>query len=180
MPEKIIIGADPGKTGALVAIDSCGMAFDSIAADDSGSYVVGREYVPRALVEWLEDLKSRSTICLVVIEAQSSRPPEGRTSALTTGYGFGLLVGIVSALGIPYEVVSPASWSRSVFGGQGKKTSKERKARSIQFVSARVPSLSLVLDGKRVPHHGLADAACLALHGWSNFAGSANLPKQVV
>jgi len=171
---SVIIGIDPGKSGAVVAIDKFGVAVDSIAADDKGSYG-GKEYVPQALVDWLVDLKWRETIQLAVVEVQSSRPPEGRKSALTTGYGWGMIVGVLAALGIPYELASPVTWTKSVYGGSGKKTPSERKARSIQWARARVPSLSLVLDGRRVPHHGLSDAAALAMYGWSKYPSGASM-----
>ena len=160
----IIIGIDPGKKGGVVAIDVTGRptAIEWTAADhpDEG-YALGKAYNPGRMAWFLDDVSCRDEIGLVVLERQQARPMEGRTSCLTTGYGWGLWAGIVHAMNLPLMEVTGARWTRQVFAGvQG-----EGKARSISVVSARLPELSLTWGRKRKPHDGLADAGCLALYG---------------
>lgn len=157
----IVIGIDPGKKGGCVALDESGRVVDFIAADhpDEG-YVCGKDYLPAGMSRWLKDV-SDDEVLLVIIEKQQARPMEGRSSTLTTGYGYGLWVGGVSALSLPYSVVSAGRWTKAITGA-GKKD--DRKALSIAHCQARLPSLPLTWGRRRKPHDGLADAGCLALY----------------
>jgi crossover junction endodeoxyribonuclease RuvC len=162
----LIIGIDPGKKGGVVTLDVSGRptAVEWTAADHpEDGYVAGKAYNVRSMVRALEEVSRRGEVALVVLERQQARPIEGRTSCLTTGYGWGLWSGIVHALGLPLIEVSSARWTRHVFVGvQG-----EGKARSIAAVGARLPELALTWGRRRKPHDGLADAGCLALYGLS-------------
>ena len=159
----LTIGIDPGKKGAVVALDHEARPIDWIAADEPGGYCDG-DYLPKVLVDWLDELKSREgyAVRLVIIEKQNARPMEGRSSCFTNGKGFGMLIGIIAAAGLPYKIVSPAKWTRDVLGGV---KGAERKSKSIAHVQARVPDIKLTWGRRRVPHDGIADATCLSLWG---------------
>lgn len=162
----VIIGIDPGKKGGAVALDLTGKVVSWIAADDpDGGYMSGKDYVAPAMSGWLRDVASLGVV-LVLIEQQQAMPMEGRTSCLTTGFGWGLWVGAVGALSLPMEHVRSNRWARALFG-QG---AKDRKARSVRHASERLPDLPLVLPRRRRPHDGLADAGCIALFGLSQLA----------
>lgn len=165
---KIVVGIDPGKTGAAVALDMDGKAIEWIAADHpEEGYTVkargGALYIPSRMALWLQELSDSYDVVRVVIEKQQARPMEGRSSIFTTGYGFGMWIGILAALRYSYSVEHPATWTRGVFGSKPK--GDERKARAITTAAARVPSLPLTWGRRKKPHDGLADAACLALYG---------------
>lgn len=160
----IIIGIDPGKKGGWVALDcSKGSSpIDWLAADhpDHG-YVQKGRYLPKTMVEGIKEVLERGTVIGCVIEQQQARPMEGRSSSMTTGYGWGLWVGITAALSIPVVGVSGARWTRSMFSS----STAEGKGRAVELVGQRLPSLPLTWGRRRRPHDGLADAACLALYG---------------
>lgn len=163
----VVVGIDPGKSGAAVALDLHGRAVEWIAADhpDEGYTVKARGgalYVPSCMALWIHDLAQSHKIVQVVIEKQQARPMEGRSSVLTTGYGFGLWVGILAALRVRHKIEPAATWTRAVFGA--KPRTDERKARAITTAAAQVPDLPLTWGRKTKPHDGLADAACMALH----------------
>ena len=106
--KRIVIGIDPGKSGGAVALDMDGRPIEWIAADHpEEGYTVkatgGRLYVPTEMATWLADLKLAYHVVLVVTEKQQCRPLEGRTSILKTGYGWGLWVGMLAALALPYK-----------------------------------------------------------------------------
>ena len=134
----MIIGIDPGKKGAVVALDISGRptAVEWTAADhtDEG-YVLGKSYAVRRMVEVLQAMKERGDIELVVLEKQQARPIEGRSSCMTTGYGWGLWCGIVHALELPLVEVSAARWTKHIYVG----VSGDGKERSILAVGARLP-----------------------------------------
>ena len=153
----VVIGIDPGKSGALVALDESGTVHAAATADRWVIKGPGNTYVPRTMAEWLTMVPCD----LVVIEAQQARPAQGRSSILTTGIGLGLWLGIAATLELPYLLVSPAKWSRAVLAGQPG-TGKDR---AVAVARARVPTLDLTPGRRRKAHDGLADAACLALFG---------------
>ena len=174
MKTKIVIGIDPGKTGGAVALDMDGKPIEWIAANHpEEGYTVkatgGALYVPSAMALWLFDLKLAYDVVLVVTEKQQCRPLEGRTSILKTGYGWGLWVGILAALQLPYKIEPPGVWTRAVFGSMPKGT--DRKARAITTAKARCPTLPLTCGRKTKPHDGLADACCMALRALSDARG---------
>ncbi len=161
----IVVGIDPGKTGAAVAMDLKGNPIEWIAADHPREgYTVkgkrGRDYVPSVMALWLSQLDD---VRMVLVEQQTAMPRDGRTSCLVTGYGFGLWVGILTAQRLPYRVISPGMWTRYALGSIPK--TGDRKSRSIVAAAAQVPSLPLTWDRKTKPHDGLADAALIARYG---------------
>jgi hypothetical protein len=171
MSDGLVIGIDPGKTGGIVALDMAGRPVEWMAADhpSEGYTVKGkgpREYVPQVMRLWLEQ---REDVRFAIIEAQRAMPMEGRTSVLTTGYGWGLWVGMCAGLGIPYRVVQPRAWMRSVMGTRPAKG--EKKARSIIEAGAQVPALPLTWGRKTKPHDGLADAALMAVYALQQLRG---------
>lgn len=152
---RVVIGIDPGKSGAVVALDDLGVV---VASAMAGQWVLkgtGPSYVPRTMADFLTLIDAD----LVVIETQSTRP--GQSHAVVTGYGWGLWVGIAAALNLAYVEVSPARWTRAILAG----APGEGKARSIAVARSRVPGIDLTPGRRTKPHDGLADAACLALYG---------------
>lgn len=158
------VGIDPGKTGGAVALDGHGSPVDWVAANHpEEGYASKGIYWPSRMAGWLRDVRdTRGGITLAVLEKQQCRPMEGRSSILTTGRGQGLWEGALSALGIPYVLVPPGTWTRAVFGSMPKGT--DRKARAVQTSLSRLPDLQLTWGRRKKPHDGLADAGCLALY----------------
>lgn len=151
-----IIGLDPGKAGALVALDEAGRLVAAHAAEDS--FCPG-EYRPAEMARLLGGLAPT----LVILERQHAMPKQGLTSTFSIGRGFGLWEGVVAALELPLHVVTSSVWQRAVLRG----VPGEGKVRAVIAAEARVPELVLTPGRRRKPHDGLADAACLALYGLS-------------
>lgn len=161
---RLVIGIDPGKTGAAVAVrtDTAALWAQRHA---EGFFVDKGDYVPAAMAGWLRVVTASTAgipAALVVLERQHAMPQQGRTSMLTIGVGFGLWWGILAALELPVEFVTAQRWQREVLHGVAGGDTKDR---AVRVARARFPALDLV-PGKRVrPHEGIADAACLALYG---------------
>ncbi len=166
-----VVGIDPGKTGAVVALlaDERGAGvsvFDAARAEHS--YVVNKEYSPKSMANLLFGLRP----CTAFLERQHAMPAfkgaEGRTrsqGASTTfaiGYGYGLWVGVLVALGIPVQIVSASVWQKEVLRGVPGTTTKDK---AVMAVELRCPSINLKEGRRTHPHLGLADACCLALYG---------------
>ena len=144
-----IIGIDPGQKG--------GVAFIS---DDSAEAIpmpmAGKEVDGRALAAWIGLRKPT----LVVVEKVGAMPGQGVTSMFTFGRNFGVLLGVIEALGYPYKLVTPQAWKKIVLAG----TSRDKTAAS-EHVHQMYPDVELSPGKMRTAHDGMADAVCLAEYG---------------
>jgi len=90
----------------------------------------------------------------VLIEASQAMPGQGVRSMWTTGYGYGLWLGILAALQLPYTPVRPVVWKKAV--GLGKDKEQAR---------LRAQQLFPAADLRRKRDHGRAEALLLAWYG---------------
>lgn len=156
---RCYLGLDPGLGGAVgVLYDSETWAevWDTPVTAATIRGRTRREYDLRAMwtllntaLRWRGDGAGQS---LAVIEAVSPMPREGVVSASRSGYGAGVWHGLLTAIGIPYRIVHPATWKRAE-GLIGRD-----KAASRLEAQRRFPSVEL----GRVKDHGRAEALLLA------------------
>jgi hypothetical protein len=110
----------------------------------------------------------RDFIRCVFIEKQQIFPDQGSVSGGNLMYGYGLLIGIISALKIPRRIVAPQSWQKLIFEGMSSISAKDqRKARSVSVALALYPnSRDLLKPGRRRKEdHNLAEALLIAEYG---------------
>jgi len=163
----IVIGIDPGKDGAVVAlhVEEMNVLYTALTC----KMVLGKDYSGALMTMALIDAKNATPDWVagdqpvfVVIEAQLARKGKvvpGLTSVLNTGRGWGLWEGITAALGLPFDAkVSPSAWTAKM-GVTGDKATHVRRAMEL------LPSLDLMPGKRTTPHHGLADAGLLAVYG---------------
>jgi crossover junction endodeoxyribonuclease RuvC len=105
------IGIDPGLSGAIAVLtdEAAVDLFDMPTYEKEGHRHL---YIPD-LLAILNDLNA---VQLVAIERQSVRPTNARNRILKTGFGEGVLVGVVATLLLPYERVTPQVWQRAAIG----------------------------------------------------------------
>lgn len=84
----------------------------------------------------------------------------GARQSFRYGEAYGGILGMLGALGIPVQIVSPQAWKKVILAG----TTKD-KAAAIAYCRRRWPSVSLIPEGCRVAHDGMADALCIAAYG---------------
>jgi crossover junction endodeoxyribonuclease RuvC len=96
---------------------------------------------------------------LVVIEKVGAMPKQGVASVFTFGYGFGVWIGALAALEIPYQLVTPQAWKKLLMAGEPKEKDASRVVARRMWPSQTEESLSRKKD------HGRADAALLAEYG---------------
>lgn len=154
----MIIGIDPGKSGALAALYADG------TGDAIPTPLTGGEIDCRAVLRFLD---GREPVRLVVLEQVAARPGQGVSSMFSFGKSYGIMIGIIEAAGIPYRLVTPQAWKKRVLAG----TTKDKDA-AISFVRRAYPTIDLTPGKKRTPHDGIADAVCLAEWGRQELAGS--------
>jgi crossover junction endodeoxyribonuclease RuvC len=154
-----ILGIDPGKDGAAVLIRDQSHVHAVLASE----LLCGQswEAAHAEVTRWLRLVHATWPLDLVVLERVGGRPGEGATSARTMGVGWGLWLGAASILGVPVIIPTPQRWQREILADLAGDT----KARSVAWCRAHLPELDLTPGRRRVPHDGLADAACLAVYG---------------
>ena len=141
----LYLGADPGATGALVAIDDRGSWVDSIR--------LGKRTWADVLV-WL-GAKTHRTEMYCTLEKVGASPQMGRTSAFNFGASYGRLQVALLASGVSVAEVSPAKWQRLMGVPRAKGKGQPAHKRVLRGIAeARFPG--------RVKTADLADAALLA------------------
>lgn len=161
LQQGTVVGIDPGQEGGIVALDLLGQLVGHQAADVDG-YYAGKLLSARRVRDFLLSLPG--PILSVVVESQGVRPQQGAVSGLTTGKGWGILLGVVEGMGLPLHEVTPAKWATALHG-QGCKDAAERKARTVRLVEREIPNLPLTWGRRTKPHDGLSDAGGIALYG---------------
>lgn len=160
----IYIGIDPGLSGAVGIIQEDALigphgdidvysVFDTPTALVEGE-TTKRKYLVPSMVRLLVPYAKRTDV-LAVLENVHSMPKQGVASSFCFGEGKGIWEGILAALEIPTELVSPQRWKKEIMADQGKEKSAARfKAMSL------FPSLADQL--KLVKHDGRAEALLMA------------------
>lgn len=142
---KNIIGIDPGADGSAVLIRT----------DNSVDILRFKKCTEKdivdALFEWVDDGDlTHLTFCY--LEKVHAMPKQGVSSTFKFGKSFGFLIGVLTALGIPYEFVTPNAWQKQL-GCQSKGDKNVTKAKAQQLF----PAEKIV--------HGNADALLIAEYG---------------
>jgi crossover junction endodeoxyribonuclease RuvC len=159
-------GIDPGLSGAVAFIrpDAAHPA-NRLAVFDAP--LVGGEFdgvaFAKLLAERLPDL--------VAIEHAFSRPGQGVASTFKFGKTFGQALGVIQAMGIPYELVSPTVWKKHF------KISANSPKDASRLVCRRLyPGADIPL--KR--HHGRADAILIAHYTWQRLNTAKKFETEVL
>lgn len=164
---RAFIGIDPGLEGAAVKIYGGYTAFlDTPILHTTDSTKRNRRIYDEAqMAKVLRDLTEPNTPhfqgedgVIAVIEQVHSMPKQGVASSFTFGMGYGIWLGILAALRIPYVRVTPQRWKKEVMM-DGPKTDQA----VIAFATRLYPTVSQEL---RTPRGklllGRADALLIA------------------
>jgi hypothetical protein len=166
----IVAGIDNGLDGAVVVLDEDGNVIARYVMPTLGLTATKREFDGQMLRSYLVD-PNRPAITHAFIEYSQAMPDQGGVSMWKTGMGYGLNVGLLVGLQIPYTVVRPLTWTRLMFAGlpkDGKNTTRIVAQRLWPKVDWRAN------ERCRVAHDGLCDAALIAEFGRRTLKGQAN------
>ncbi len=159
-----ILGIDPGLTGGVALLRSVvdseplaeTWATPTIKIDKKNNLNVP------AMVSIVMDAKPDH--CFIERVSAMAYSVRGRTqgvsSAFTFGMGFGIWLGILGALQVPYSLIHPANW-KVAMGLRG-----QPKSASLLMVSQLFPSVSL----PRAKDEGQAEALLIAEYGRRSMA----------
>ena len=137
----IYIGVDPGKKGAFAVIDGEDV---NVYPWDDLRFCIILSALPRIQ-------------CIAAVEKVGAMPGQGTVSMFNFGKSAGFIEGALTALGIPYQLIAPATWKKE-FSLIGKD-----KSESIAVCKHHCPGISLLpTDRCRKESDGMAEAVLMA------------------
>ena len=145
----VYIGIDPGAKGSYAWI------WDSV--------VKAMPWDDTFFIQDMKCLVATGEDVIAAVEKVGARPGQGTVSMFSFGKSAGFIEGVLSALGIGYQLVPPATWKRtfSLIG-------KDKRA-SIATCHKLFPELDLKRTEKcRTESDGLAEATLLAEYARRN------------
>ena len=154
----IIVGIDPGITGAIVFFDPVALTLD---ARDMPILSLGKKGKHKVDAAALSDLLAPgmplSSIEHCYIEQVGAMPKQSAASMFNFGHSAGIVTGVVATLHLPHTFLVPQRWRKAAGVGEGKDASRSRACNLF-------PAYRDLF--KRVKDHGRADAALIAFAGW--------------
>lgn len=145
-----IAGIDAGLSGAIAIVDNQGIPLE--LSDMPVIRAVKNEIDAAGVIAILK----RQNVSHAFIEKAGAMPGQGVVSMFRFGYSAGLIQGICAALNIPFTLVTPQRWKKSMLDGMPK-----GKGSSIVRAKQLYPSLEL----NRKKDHNKADALLVGLYG---------------
>ncbi len=154
----IYLGFDPGLSGGIAAIDPS-LAGTGTVAKTFVMPVSGDQIDARAvgILVWDLVLKHDSAV-LACVELVGAMPKQGLASTFKFGKGYGTILGVLGALGVRTELVTPQKWKGVVLAG----TRKDKDA-AVAWCRRSYPDVTLRRSDRcTTDHDGMADALCIA------------------
>lgn len=174
------IGIDPGKTGALILLDSnCKIKFKAIIP------LIGRQIDLYTLDDYFKNLKNQYSDDLhIILEDVHSLFSMSAKSNFSFGHTNGVLEGIIASNRIKYTKVQPKTWQSTVWQGirpitinTGKKKTNgdikikiDTKQTTLLAIKRLFPNEDFTksLRSKK-DDSGLVDSTALAYYGYVKF-----------
>ncbi len=142
--ERGYIGIDPGQTGAMALISNEHIDI----MDFNCAFQIAEQ-----LSEWKADYD-----IVAYLEKVHSMPKQGVASTFKFGVNFGIWRGILTALNIPFFLVTPQNWQSHFF------TRGDTKKKSLAAARSLYPKIAKT-HLKRMKDHNRADALLIATFG---------------
>ena len=144
--KKAWVGIDPGQSGCACLLTDSQVHFHSFKSADRAAFKIE---------SWAAEYQIS-----VIIEKVHSMPKQGVASTFKFGVNFGIWQGILAALNIKFQMVTPQKWKKAMLGKPMKDEDKKRKA--ISFARQIIPALKHVIYRKK--DHDKAEAFLLAYY----------------
>lgn len=146
------LGIDPGITGGVVILNDDGTLSSSIRTPvitDKGK----KHFDIPGMVEVIDSIDER---VMCGIEKVGTLPRDGRVGAFNFGRGYGLWLGILGALRVPYAEIPPQRWQAKMLTGLPR--GPQTKTSAVQRAKSLFPDLPIRVKAD----WGMADAALIA------------------
>lgn len=151
----MILGIDPGVTGACALIGPSTSSIYGlvdmptvIANKSSNRQMVNAYALAETIRRWVHEAKGE---IVAVTENVNAMPEQGVASVFAFGKAYGATIGVIAALGVSLEIVTPQRWKKHYGLSADKEQARELAVRLF-------PTAHLTL--KR--HHNRAEALLIA------------------
>lgn len=165
---KIYIGIDPGKTGAVAALDQDGHYI--LMLEDCPVFNVMKrgkrntefdfKKMNSMLISFLASESEEYDFIFIIEKAQPFKK-QGLVSTCSTCLGYGAWLGILAGLSYPIEIVAPKTWQTVMLKDMDRTNTK---LASINKANMLWPELYL-----KKKDHGQSDALLIAEYGRRTF-----------
>lgn len=140
--KMIYVGVDIGQNGGYAVIYPNGPVVDAFDKED--------------FVEAMRNVALQDEPVICCVELVGAMPKQGVTSMFNFGKSAGFVEGVLSALGIPYQLVKPRDWKKEF-------NLNSDKAKSIEVCQRLFPKVNLRRTERcKKPHDGMAEALLMA------------------
>jgi crossover junction endodeoxyribonuclease RuvC len=166
----VICGIDVGLGGAVAFIEPRGPAVREILDMPVHLLKRGGKAKREVDVAGLVGLFALRHVEHAFVELAGAMPRQGVASAFAFGKGFGIVLGVLAARGVPLTLVSAAKWKRTLQLPKGKAAARARASQLLPQAAHYWPLAK---------HDGRAEAALLALFGARLLGGAAAVPADI-
>lgn len=160
-----VVSIDPGANGGVAVFDSGILQTLHVIPKVKDKIDYNELF---SLLNNLTDDELGSDVTVVLEEVHSVFGASAKSN-FSFGHINGVLLGMVVSLGVPYVLVQPKEWQKSVWANQDKvykpgkaKQTVDTKATSLLAAKRLFPKTDFTKSAKStVPHDGLIDAALI-------------------
>lgn len=160
----MIIGIDPGLTGAIAFIGRDGYLVEDLPtmANGKGKAKVKRQIDAGELAEMIKHRSNESgeKMTKVYLERVAAMSNQGVSSVFSLGETYGAIKAVVATLQIPIEIISPQEWKKFYMLRRDK-----NKAITKELSRAKAIELFPKAGLSRKKDHNLAEALLIANYG---------------
>lgn len=150
----IYIGVDPGQRGGYAVIST----------SETGQAVFAYPWDDTFFVTEMQALSRTGNGIVAAVEKVGAMPHQGVSSMFSFGQSYGFIQGVLTALGIPYQLVPPRKW-KAEFGLLN--TSKED---SVRVAKRLFPGVNLLPSERcRKDSDGMSDSLLMAEYARRHF-----------
>lgn len=151
---SFFVGVDPGKHGGYAIInDKMGKAF--VFPWDDQEFVDAMDGL-----RIIHEADGSEIKCCV--EKVSAMPGNGSVGMFRFGQSAGFIIGVLTALKIPFQLVPPRVWKKEF-------SLDNDKQKSIETCQRLFPDVNLIPPRCRKPHDGEAESLLLATYASRHF-----------
>lgn len=170
---KTIIGIDPGRSGALVALNINNQTIISF----HDIQILGDKIDMLKISQWLDIYKRNDT--LIICENPMIHKTDGiktTYAAFMYGYSVGAIQAIIISLGFDHDFVTPMQWKNYFNLCNSSITYQEKKHNSVVLaINLNNIQSNIFIEQRQrgkniqtIEHHDRAEAYLMALYGINN------------
>ncbi len=159
---ELYLGIDPGLEGGVVSLWRSGLV-NKVKKTPLIKTEKKSEYDILGMCDTLAEFAGFRTF--VSIEKVGAAPGQGVVSMFRFGIGYGIWLGLITALGFPYKEVTPQAWKREFLTG----LPKEKESSIIAAQQLFPTELKQMKKPRGSYDHNLTDALLIAAWGRLNY-----------